>query len=64
VHNLRTTTVEYNKLKNAYKRYLRTYKELNGGSLTGAISFLEFYHYINFTSRYSDPRSVIPMGFR
>lgn len=64
MHNLRTTSVEYQRVKSAYKRYLKTYKEFNAGSLSGAVSFLEFYHYLNYTSRYSDPRSVIPMGFR
>lgn len=51
-------------MKAAYERYLKTYKELNGGSPSGAVSFLEFYHYLNYTRRYADPRSVTPIGFR
>lgn len=64
MHNIRSTSVEYQRVKSAYNRYLRTYKELNGGRVDGAVSFLEFYHYLNYTNRYSDPRSVIHMGFR
>ena len=47
MQNIRSTTIHYQALKAAYKRYLKTYKELNNGSLEGAVNFFEFYYYMN-----------------
>ncbi|MBM3383378.1 MAG: hypothetical protein FJY29_13225 [Betaproteobacteria bacterium] len=64
MQNIRSNTIHYQALKAAYKRYIKTYKELNNGSVEGAINFFEFYYYINYTSRNSDPRSCVPLGYR
>jgi len=64
MHNFRSNALEFQKLKSAYQRYLQTYRQLNGGSLAGAKDFFSFYYFINYTSRYSDPRSCVPLGYR
>lgn len=54
---------EYKKLKNAYIRYINTYRMLNGGSDKGATPFQLFYTYRTFTTKYSDPRSFTLFGY-
>ncbi|NBX16054.1 MAG: hypothetical protein EBR09_01675 [Proteobacteria bacterium] len=60
----RLPTAHYKKVKAAYAGYLQTYKQINNGSLNGALDFFQFYHYITVVCRYSDPRSCRPMGYR
>jgi hypothetical protein len=55
---------QYQKTKDAYRRYLSSYKQINNGSLAGAMNFFDFYYYLNYTCRYSDPRSCAPIGYR
>lgn len=62
--NIRSNAMQYQALKAAYKRYLKTYKHMNKGSLEGAKNFFEFYYYMNYTARYADPRACVPLGYR
>ncbi|MEN9826189.1 MAG: hypothetical protein RI953_1934 [Pseudomonadota bacterium] len=64
MYNSRSTALQYTKIKASYQRYLATYRQLNKGSTEGALNFFEFYNYLNFTCRYSDPRACIPIGYR
>ena len=62
--NIRATAMHYKAIKSAYSRYLAAYRTLNNGSLVGAKVFFEFYYYLNYTNRYSDPRACVPLGYR
>ncbi|MFZ9521387.1 MAG: hypothetical protein ACO3A4_13015 [Silvanigrellaceae bacterium] len=64
MYSSRTMSLQYSKIKASYQRYLASYRQLNNGSAEGALSFFEFYNYLNFTCKYSDPRSCIPIGYR
>jgi len=54
---------DYNKLKDAYIRYVKTYRLLNGGSSKGVTPFQVFYTYQTFVTKYSDPRSFMLFGY-
>ncbi|MEY4064143.1 MAG: hypothetical protein RIR26_351 [Pseudomonadota bacterium] len=64
MHNIRVNVIQLKDLKESYRRYVESYKKLNNGSSQGVRSFFEFYYYINYTNRYSDPRSCVPLGYR
>lgn len=58
------STKELQKLKEAHRRYLETYRIINRGSLAGATSFSDFYIYRTFITKYGDPRACAPVGYR
>lgn len=58
------STKELQKLKEAHRRYLVTYRIINRGSLVGATPFSTFYHYRTFVTKWSDPRACAPVGYR
>jgi len=62
--HIRSSAVQYGKIKASYGKYLATYRSLNNGSSEGAVTFFQFYYYMNYVSRYSDPRSCAPLGYR
>lgn len=62
--SVRTTAAQYARTKDSYKKYLIAYRQLNNGSLQGALNFFDFYYYLNYTCRYSDPRACTQMGYR
>lgn len=62
--NIRSNLIPYKTLQASYKRYVKSYAQLNNGSVQGARSFFEFYYYMNYTCKYADPRTCIPLGYR
>lgn len=57
--NFEVTANEFNKIKEVYLKYIKTYKQLNNNSTEGATSFAKFYIYRTYTSKYSDPRKFL-----
>ena len=55
---------EFNNLKQAYIRYVQSYKFYNKGSLEGVTTFNDFYIYQTYTSKYSDPRRLATQAGR
>jgi hypothetical protein len=54
---------DYKKLREKYVSYLKTYRKLNNGSLTGAVTFGEFYMNQIYHSVYNDERIIALMGY-
>lgn len=54
---------DYEKVKSCYLSYLRFYKKLNNGSLSGAATFNFFYFYKTFTIKYMDHNRVFEHTF-
>lgn len=48
-----TRRVVFTKILNRYKDYLNLYRDLNHGSIEGAVPFPQFYWHYTYYSRYA-----------
>lgn len=55
---------EFQRLKNMYLAYLKSYKELNKGSIEGATPFGTFYVLMTYSSKYNDLRVLASLGYK
>jgi hypothetical protein len=57
------TVKDYRRIKEKYFAYLKAYKVLNNGSLSGATTFGAFYMRETYESIYNDPRIIALMSY-